>query len=98
MRYLLLSLAAMGSCLLAAAPRAYTEASRAEARLVVGGDCVGLGVRVTVCSCNCPGLCTGQNIGVSPAGAGSFHTNPIGCLCDTTAPKVNSTGGTCTGG
>jgi hypothetical protein len=98
MRYLLLSLAAMGSCLLAAAPRAYPEASIGEARLVIGGDCVNLGNADSVCSDNCPGMMSGKTAGVAPGtGSGNYHTVSKSCYCDTTTTK-DLTGGTCTTG
>jgi hypothetical protein len=95
---LLLSLAAMGCCLLAAAPRAFPEASNGEARMVIGGDCVNLGNATSVCSDSCPGNMTGKTTGVAPGtGSGSYHTNSIKCYCDSTA-STDSTAGTCTTG
>jgi len=99
MRYLLLSLAAMAGCLLAAAPRgAYSEASSGEARLVIGGDCVNLGNANSVCSDSCPGTMSGKTSGTAPGtGSGNYHTVSKSCYCDTTTTE-DMVGGACTAG
>jgi len=96
MKNLLLSLAAMGSCLLAAAPRAYPEVSSGEARLVIGAGCCGMGDPISVCACACDPL-DGKSNGVAQNGNGKSGTGSIRCQC-APATKKAAVAGTCGGG